>query len=87
VLRTIFILLTVANFLYAALHGHDWQSAVERTYFQGTALIFVWLAPFVMRFNNYLKNVDKPTEEWTPPKGPFREPKRGDPDFIDTIDG
>ena len=42
-LKILFVVLTLANFGYAALHGYTWDSAIERTYFQGVALLSVFI--------------------------------------------
>ena len=81
-LRTVFIICVISNFGYAAFHGHTWDSAIEHTLFQGCALIMVWFA----QLSGFFDKEKKEKEEWVPPKGPIREPKRGDPDFIDSID-
>ncbi|WP_157072072.1 hypothetical protein [Cupriavidus sp. HPC(L)] len=44
-LRFIFIMVAAGNFAYAALNDRNWWDAVERTYFQGVALLCVWIAP------------------------------------------
>ena len=80
-LKTVFIMLMVGNFGWAAVHGQIWDTAIERSYFQGLALFVVWIAQLVKLWS------EPKAEDWTPPKGPFRKPKRGDPDFVDTIDG
>jgi hypothetical protein len=82
-LSRIFIGLAIGNFVYAAIRGRVYDSAIEHTFFQGAALLLVWLNQLLVDYRKDLK----PEEAWVPPKGPFREPKRGDPDFIDTIDG
>lgn len=42
-LLTIFICLTIANFAYQAFTKHNFVVAVERSWFQGIALLAVYL--------------------------------------------
>ena len=35
--------LAAANFVYQAITDCDWNTAVERTWFQGTAILVAWL--------------------------------------------
>ena len=84
-LQTIFIVCGVVNFTYAALHGHTWDTALERTFFQGEAIFIVFIAQWVMKDPKETKtmselNVNRVLK-------PMREPQRGDPDWIESIDG
>ena len=80
-LKTIFISLAVGNFAYAMVTGHSIDTALERTIFQAVALVCVAFAQW-LRTEPKFESGDQ-----TPPAGPRREPKRGDPDWIESIDG
>jgi hypothetical protein len=43
----IFLMLCAINFLYQINHNKDYTAALERSYFQGIALIAVWLSGLV----------------------------------------
>ena len=40
---TLFLCMAIANVAFQAFNEHDWDVAVERTYFQGAAVLVVWL--------------------------------------------
>ena len=82
-LQSIFIVCAIANFTYAALHGHTWDTAIERTFFQGEAIFIVFIAQW------FMKETKKDIQELDVNEvmKPMREPKRGDPDWIESIDG
>ena len=88
-LQTIFIVCGVVNFTYAALHGHTWDTALERTFFQGEAIFIVFLVQWFMKDPKETKTMSELDDKLfgTVPPKPMREPQRGDPDWIESIDG
>jgi hypothetical protein len=42
-LLIIFIALAISNYAYQAFSGHQWHVALERTWFQGLAMMCVYL--------------------------------------------
>lgn len=36
--------LAIANYFYEAIGPNDWSAALDRSFFQGVALFYVWLA-------------------------------------------
>jgi len=54
-LLVLFIGLMVGNFLYQYSNDKDWYIAIERTYFQFTALFAVWIIVWVKNKLNPLK--------------------------------
>lgn len=46
------ISLTIANYFCAAVGLTNWASAMDRSFFQGTALLYVWVA---MKFDPALR--------------------------------
>jgi len=51
----LFIGLIIGNFLYQYSNDKDWNIAIERTYFQFTALFAVWIIVWVKNKLNPLK--------------------------------
>ena len=48
----VFVGLTAGNFAYQLFAAHDWATATERSFFQFTALLTVWIVGFINQPND-----------------------------------
>lgn len=52
--------LAIANYFYEAIGPHDWAAALDRSFFQGAALFYVWIA---LKFDRGISISTHPTAD------------------------